>query len=52
MDVEHAHLLMRVARRHALAPEARQAILAGARESLRIDRVYRNHLAEMVEAAP
>lgn len=52
MDVEHAHLLMRVARRHAAGPSARRAILEGARESLLIDRVYRNHLAEMLEALP
>ncbi len=52
MDVEHAHLLMRVARRHATTEAAQQAMLKGARESLRIDRVYRGHLADMLAALP
>jgi len=50
MDVEHAHLLMQVARKYATTESARQAILRGARESLMIDRVYRGHLAEMMAA--
>lgn len=50
MDVEHAHLLMQVARKYALADSARAAILRGARESLLIDRVYRGHLADMLAA--
>ena len=50
MDVEHAHLLMQVARRYATTEADRQAILRGARASLLIDRVYRGHLADMVEA--
>jgi pyrroloquinoline quinone (PQQ) biosynthesis protein C len=52
MDVEHAHLLMQVARKYATTESARQAILRGARESLMIDRVYRGHLAEMLESLP
>ena len=52
MDVEHAHLLMRVARRHATTEAAQKAIIKGARESLMIDRVYRGHLADMLEALP
>ncbi len=52
MDVEHAHLLMQVARTYATTESARRAILRGARESLMIDRVYRGHLAEMVAALP
>jgi hypothetical protein len=52
MDVEHAHLLMRVARKHAESDSARQAILRGARESLMIDRVYRGHLADMLATLP
>lgn len=52
MDVEHAHLLMQVARRHAITESARRAILRGARESLMIDRVYRGHLADLLEAQP
>jgi len=50
MDVEHAHMLMQVARKYATNESARQAILDGARASLMIDRVYRGHLADMLEA--
>jgi hypothetical protein len=52
MDVEHAHLLMQVARRYGDTESARKAILRGAGESLMIDRVYRGHLADMLEALP
>jgi hypothetical protein len=52
MDVEHAHVLMQVARRYAKTEAERQAILRGARASLMIDRVYRGHLADMVETLP
>jgi len=52
MDIEHAHLLMQVARKYATTEPARQAILRGARESLMIDRVYRGHLADMMTALP
>ncbi len=48
MDVEHAHLLMQVAKRFATTASAQEAILSGARESLMIDRVYRGHLADLV----
>jgi hypothetical protein len=51
MDVEHAHMLGRVARKYATAEPAQQAILRGASESLLIDRVYRGHLADLVEAS-
>ncbi len=52
MDVEHAHLLMGVARKYATAVPAQEAILRGAKESLLIDRVYRGHLADLVTALP
>lgn len=52
MDVEHAHLLVDIARQHGTSEASRQAILRGARESLLLDRVYRGHLAEMLEALP
>ncbi len=52
MDVEHAHLLMQVARKYANTESARRAILRGAEESLMIDRVYRSHLADMLAALP
>jgi hypothetical protein len=43
-------LLARVARKYAHTEPARQAILRGATESLMIDRVYRGHLADLVES--
>jgi len=49
MDVEHAHLLMQVAKQYATTAAAQQAILNGARESLMIDRIYRGHLADLME---
>ena len=52
MDVEHAHLLMQVARKYATSDAACNAILRGAKESLLIDRVYRGHLADMMAALP
>ncbi|HEX2229128.1 MAG TPA: iron-containing redox enzyme family protein [Candidatus Binatia bacterium] len=51
MDVEHAHMLARIARTYASTEVAQQAILRGATESLMIDRVYRGHLADLVEAS-
>lgn len=50
MDVEHAHLLMQVAKQYATTASAQEAILSGARESLMIDRIYRGHLAELMES--
>jgi len=52
VDVEHAQLLLEVARIHARTPEDRRAILRGARESLLVDRCYRGHLAEEMAALP
>ena len=52
MDIEHAHLLMQVARKYADTETARNAILRGAAESLMVDRVYRGHLADMLETVP
>ena len=52
MDVEHAHLLMNVARKYATTGVAQKAIIHGAKESLLIDRVYRGHLADMLESLP
>lgn len=52
MDQEHAHLLMEVGRRYAVTESAQSALIRGAAESLLIDRVYRNHLADMLEALP
>jgi hypothetical protein len=52
MDLEHAHLLMLVARKYAITETAQNAVIKGAMESLLIDRVYRNHLADMLGALP
>jgi len=52
MDVEHAHMLARIARRYATTEAAQEAILRGAKESLMIDRIYRGHLADLVQALP
>ena len=52
MDVEHAHLLYKIAQRHAISEGGQKAILHGAKESLMIDRVYRGHLADMLESLP
>jgi hypothetical protein len=52
MDVEHAHLLMGVAREYATTDAAQNAVVRGARESLLMDRVYRGHLADMLESLP
>ena len=45
-------MLMQVARKHALTETAQNVVIKGAMESLLIDRVYRNHLADVVEAPP
>lgn len=52
MDLEHAHLLLQVTRKYAIAEPAQKAVIKGASESLLIDRVYRNHLADMLDALP
>ena len=51
MDVERAPL-KKVARKYATTEANRQAIINGAKESLLIDRIYINHLAELLEALP
>jgi hypothetical protein len=52
MDLEHAHLLMQVARKYAITETAQKAVIKGATESLLIDRVYRSHLADMLDGLP
>lgn len=49
-DIEHAHLLMKVARDHAKTDAERELILEGVRESWAIDRVFRDSLASMMDA--
>jgi hypothetical protein len=52
MDIEHAHMLYKVAKKHATTEEVQRAVIRGAKESLMLDRVYRGHLADMLEALP
>ena len=49
-EIEHAHLLLRVADKHGRTPEAQADILRGARASLAVDRVYKTALADAMEA--
>lgn len=50
-EIEHANLLMKAAAKYGRTAEAQDAILRGAKASLAIDRVYKNALAEAMEAA-
>jgi hypothetical protein len=47
-DIEHANILMKVARDHADSAEARAQILEGVEESWAIDRVFRGHLGALM----
>lgn len=51
-DVEHAKLLMDVARRHAKTEAEQQQILKGAIETWRIERVFKGVLADAMAALP
>ena len=51
-DVEHAHLLMEVAAKHAHTEHDRELILEGARRSWQIDRIWKGHLADLLNAIP
>jgi hypothetical protein len=51
-DVEHASIMMKVARLFAHTEHECQQMLDGARESWAIDRVFREHLADLMEAIP
>lgn len=48
-DIEHANLLMQVARVHGRTPEAREQILSGVRKSWQVDSVYKNELGYLLE---
>jgi pyrroloquinoline quinone (PQQ) biosynthesis protein C len=49
-EVEHANLLMKVASKYGGTPEAQAQIMRGASASLAIDRVYKDTLAQSMEA--
>lgn len=48
-DTEHSDMMAEVYLRYATTPEAQNAVLQGARESMAIDRAYRGALATMME---
>ncbi|MEE8223662.1 MAG: iron-containing redox enzyme family protein [Alphaproteobacteria bacterium] len=50
-EIEHAHLLFKVAENHVHTQGDEEAVLRGARDSLAIDRVYKSVLAEAMAAA-
>ena len=50
-EIEHAHLLFKVAANHVHTEQDEDAVLRGARDSLAIDRLYKKILAEAMEAA-
>jgi len=49
-EIEHANLLMKAASKHGRTAEAQEQILRGARTSLAIDRVYKDAIAQAMEA--
>ena len=49
-DIEHANILMIVARDHVRTDLDRAQVLEGVRESWAIDRVFRAHLADLMES--
>jgi hypothetical protein len=51
-DVEHATIMMTVAKRHADTDRKRRKMVDGAKESWAIDRVFREHLADLMESIP
>jgi len=48
-DTDHSNMMEQVYFRYGVTPEAREAILQGARESMAIDRAYRGALAYLME---
>ena len=51
-DVKHAHMLMQVAEEFAISDHEIQLILEGARQSWKIDRIWKGHLADLLSAIP
>lgn len=52
VDVEHAHLLMQVAERHADTPEKLALMMEGVIESYELQTIWKGILADMLEAIP
>lgn len=52
VDVEHAHILMQIAERHATTPVKLALMMQGLIESWEIETVWKGQVADMVEAIP
>ncbi len=52
VDVEHAHLLMQVAERHANTPEKLALMMEGVIESFELQTIWKGILVDMLEAIP
>jgi hypothetical protein len=52
VDVEHAHMLMQIARRYAITPEALDLLMQGLIESWDIETVWKGQVVEMLEMLP
>ncbi len=52
VDVEHAHILMQIAERHATAPELLDLMLKGLIESWEMESVWKGLIVDMLEAIP
>lgn len=52
VDVEHAHLLLQIAERHADTPQKLDLMMRGLVESWEIESVWKGQVADMIEAIP
>lgn len=52
VDVEHAHMLMEIARRYGTSSDALALMLEGVVETWELESVWKGQLAEMMEALP
>jgi pyrroloquinoline quinone (PQQ) biosynthesis protein C len=52
VDVDHAHMLLQIAKRHATTPQQLELMLEGITESWELLLVWQAQLAEMMEALP
>ena len=50
-EIEHANMLMRVAKTYGMTADAQEQIIRGAGFGLAVDRIYKNVLAEAMEQA-
>jgi pyrroloquinoline quinone (PQQ) biosynthesis protein C len=52
VDVEHAHMLMRIAERHATTPEKLALMMEGVIETFELQTIWKGILADMMAAIP